>query len=141
MDELIKYLIAGCAGGGVGGGGIGAFLFFLLKRHLARRDALEQKLEQEKAEKLERVEKKIDDHLFADNPGKTDERLDKLSGEVMRLSHALERDRESMQRDMRSIDRTLGTLDGTLGGINKWLANMNEAVQKHITDGGIHGGK
>ena len=141
MDELIKYLIAGCAGGGVGGGGIGAFLFFLLKRHLARRDALEQKLEQEKAEKLERVERKIDGHLEVDNPGKTDERLDKLSGEVMRLSHTLERDRECMQRDMRSIDRTLGELGGTLVGINKWLANMNDAVQKHITDGGIHGGK
>ncbi len=141
MDEFVRYLIAGGVGGGVGGGGIGAFLFFLLKRHLGKRDALEAKLEEEKQKALLRVETKIDDHLKSDNPGKTEEQLNKLSGEVTRLSDKIDRSQEASARESRDVERTLGKIDGTLNGIGLWLKNMNETVQDHIKDGGKHGGK
>lgn len=140
MDEFIRYLIAGGVGGGVGGGGIGAFLFFLLKRHLSKRDALEAKLEVEKQKQVDGIEKKIDDHLKADNPGKTEEQLKKMSGELTRLSDAINRDKEIVQGELRSVATALGKFEGTLGGINKWLDNMNNAVEKHITDGSKHHG-
>jgi len=141
VDEFIRYLLAGGVGGAAGGGGIGAFLFFLLKRHLAKRDALETKLEEEKQRHINQLEKKIDDHLVADNPQKTEEQLKKLSGEVTLLRDKIDRSQESAARESRLVEHTLGKIDGTLNGINVWLKNMNDTVQNHIQDGGKHSGK
>ncbi len=117
MQDFFSYMLAGITGGTVGGTGIGAFVLYLFKRHLARRDALEQQLEEEKQRRFNQLESDFKAHLAADNPAavgvkfenltgtleKVGDKLDRLSNDLAGLKMAQDRDHEFIQNTYRSI--------------------------------------
>ena len=72
------------------------------------------------------------------NPEATNNKIDRLRGDVNLLRDAVERDRERRANSDKEIARVLGELSGAINGINKWLDNTNVSVQEHITNGEIH---
>ncbi|MBR7145936.1 MAG: hypothetical protein IKD10_13490, partial [Lentisphaeria bacterium] len=80
----------------------------------------------------------LEEHLKVSNPEATNNKIDRLRGDVNLLRDAVERDRERRADFDKEISRVLGELSGAINGINKWLDNTNVSVQEHITNGEIH---
>ena len=134
-------IIYGAAGGGVVGmisAVLGALAFSYFKHVMAERDKLAEarmlSIENEIKEQRERFE----EHVRIDNPGAVEVSLRNLSEKI----------EESMQIQRHNEIR-LGEIDKKVSGINErfeaevkakdiWLANINNEVQKHITNGSIH---
>lgn len=134
-------IIYGAAGGGVVGmisAVLGALAFSYFKRVMSERDKLAEArmvaIENEIREQRERFE----EHVKIDDPGG-------VSVSLQNLRKAIE---ESMQIQRHNEIR-LGEIDKKVSGINErfeaevkakdiWLANINNEVQKHITNGSIH---
>lgn len=119
MQDFFSYMLAGITGGTVGGTGIGAFVLYLFKRHLARRDALEQQLEAEKQRRFDQLEKDFKAHVAVDNPAavgvklegltgtmeKVGDKIDRLAEDVAGLKMSQSRDREFIQNTYQGVQR------------------------------------
>ncbi len=128
--EIWSYL-----GSSVAGGGIGSLLVgWWLKRREKEHDEL-KRLEKERIDKLA---DKLEEHLKISNPEATNDKIDRLRGDVNRLHDAVERDRERRAAADAELAKVLGELSGAVSGIKKWLDNINASVQNHITNQELH---
>lgn len=131
---------AGLTGGLVGTGGAGGVFMFFLKRFFARQDRLEERLERLEKERFSRLEKQVEAHLKEDKPGEVALQLKHLA-EALKENSSLQRE-NALQ--IARIDKNCAAghaeLMREVSADKVWLANINEAVQKHITNGRIHRG-
>lgn len=131
---------AGLTGGLVGTGGAGSVFLFFLKRFFARQDRLEERLERLEKERFSRLEKQVEAHLKEDKPGEVALQLKHLA-EALKENSSLQRE-NALQ--IARIDKNCAAghaeLMREVSADKVWLANINEAVQKHITNGRIHRG-
>lgn len=131
---------AGLTGGLVGTGGAGGVFLFFLKRFFARQDRLEERLERLEKERFSRLEKQVEAHLKEDKPGEVALQLKHLA-EALKENSSLQRE-NALQ--IARIDKNCAAghaeLMREVSADKVWLANINEAVQKHITNGRIHRG-
>ncbi|PVY45236.1 hypothetical protein C8D82_103150 [Victivallis vadensis] len=131
---------AGLTGGLVGTGGAGGVFMFFLKRFFARQDRLEERLERLEKERFSRLEKQVETHLKEDKPGEVALQLKHLA-EALKENSSLQRE-NALQ--IARIDKNCAAghaeLMREVSADKVWLANINEAVQKHITNGRIHRG-
>ena len=104
---------AGLTGGLVGTGGAGGVFMFFLKRFFARQDRLEERLERLEKERFSRL--KENSSLQREN-----------ALQIARIDKNCASGHAELMKEI-SADKV-------------WLANINEAVQKHITNGRIHRG-
>ena len=141
MSGELYSIIYGAVGGGVTGviaAVLGAVAIAYFKRVMSERDKLAEArmvaIENEIREQRERFE----EHVKIDDPGG-------VSVSLQNLRKAIE---ESMQIQRHNEIR-LGEIDKKVSGLNErmeaevkakdiWLANINNEVQKHITNGSIH---
>ena len=131
---------AGLTGGLVGTDGAGGVFLFFLKRFFARQDRLEERLERLEKERFSRLEKQVEAHLKEDKPGEVALQLKHLA-EALKENSSLQRE-NALQ--IARIDKNCAAghaeLMREVSADKVWLANINEAVQKHITNGRIHRG-
>ena len=127
-------------GGLVVTGGAGSVFLFFLKRFFARQDRLEERLERLEKERFSRLEKQVEAHLKEDKPGEVALQLKHLA-EALKENSSLQRE-NALQ--IARIDKNCAAghaeLMREVSADKVWLANINEAVQKHITNGRIHRG-
>ena len=122
-------------GSSVAGGGIGSLLVgWWLKRREKEHDEL-KRLEKER---IDKIAADLERHLKISNPEATNDKIDRLRGDVNRLHDAVERDRERRATADAELAKMLGELSGAVSGIKKWLDNINASVQEHITSQDIH---
>lgn len=131
---------AGLTGGLVGTGGAGGVFLFFVKRFFARQDRLEERLERLEKERFSRLEKQVEIHLKEDRPGEVALQL-KYLAEALKENSSLQRE-NALQ--IARIDKTCvsghAELMKEISADKVWLANINEVIQKHITNGRIHRG-
>lgn len=111
----------------------------LRRRELEENRAIARRLEVLETERFKQLEDRLSEHLREDNPAKVEENLKKIAGDLLRLSDSVSRNQESVQQALQNIVSKIGRFDGTLDGINIWLRNVNQTVETHVTNGGIHG--
>ena len=122
-------------GSSVAGGGIGSLLVgWWLKRREAEHDEL-KRLEKER---IDKIAADLEAHLKVSNPEATNNKIDRLRGDVNLLRDAVERDRERRAAADAELAKVLGELSGAVSGIKKWLDNINASVQNHITNQELH---
>ena len=124
----------------MGTGGAGSVFLFFLKRFFTRQDRLEERLERLEKERFSRLEKQVEAHLKEDKPGEVALQLKHLA-EALKENSSLQRE-NALQ--IARIDKNCAAghaeLMREVSADKVWLANINEAVQKHITNGRIHRG-
>ena len=130
MTDFLTYLASSVTGGGIGS--------LLVGWWLKRREAEHDELKRLEKERIDKIAADLEEHLKVSNPEATNNKIDRLRGDVNLLRDAVERDRERRANSDKEIARVLGELSGAVNGINKWLDNTNVSVQKHITNGEIH---
>lgn len=120
--------ISAVVGAATGGGGVGYLVLAMYKNAIQKeqeqrederrqRDELLRRVDRLETEKIAKLEKKVEDHLAADNPAavgvklegltgtleKVGDKLDRLSNDVSGLAMAQNRDHEFIQSTYRSI--------------------------------------
>ena len=128
--DFWSYLGSSVAGGGI--------CSLLVGWWLKRREAEHDELKRLEKERIDKIAADLEAHLKVSNPEATNNKIDRLRGDVNLLRDAVERDRERRANSDKEIARVLGELSGAINGINKWLDNTNVSVQEHITNGEIH---
>lgn len=128
MEQFFSVLMGAAGGGGV----VGSLVLWMLKRWAKRdkeeREALRDEVARLRREKIDVIERKLDEHLREDNPGMVAAQLSAIAAAIADLT--------SMQREMSAkvskIDRELGGTVERVAAQQVWIANINEAIQRHL---------
>lgn len=130
MTDFLTYLASSVTGGGIGS--------LLVGWWLKRREAEHDELKRLEKERIDKIAADLEEHLKVSNPEATNNKIDRLRGDVNLLRDAVERDRERRAAADAELAKVLGELSGAISGIKKWLDNINASVQNHITSQDIH---
>ncbi len=130
MTDFLTYLASSVTGGGIGS--------LLVGWWLKRREKEHDELKRLEKERIDELADKLEEHLKVSNPEATNDKIDRLRGEVTRLRDSVDRDRERRAAADAELAKMLGELSGAISGIKKWLDNINASVQNHITSQDIH---
>lgn len=101
-----------------------------IRQDREERRALTAKVEHLETDRMNRLEKKLDDHLAVDRPGE-------VALELNHLTEAL-KENTSLQREaaikIARIDKELAAAMDRIASLSTWVANINEAYQSHLKD-------
>ncbi len=129
MDSFLSLLYSV-----IGGVIVGIFDFFFLRRQ----GELEERVQKLETEKIATLEKRVDAHLKEDNPQAVALSLKTLADKIDE-SNKLQRHSEIKLGEIdKKVSGIQGRMDAESKAKDKWMDNINESVQKHITDGRIH---
>jgi len=131
FSDLATYAGAGAAGGG----GVGGLFYWLIQRLFKRQDMLEAKLDRLSEERVKNLETQVVD-LQGD-----------VSDSVKRsATHKANQDNligwmKKVDMKLDNVQSSTDTMKGVVESQARWLQNINNDLQKHITDYDIHAKK